>query len=44
MMSGHGTVETAARAIRLGAYDFIEKPFKVDRLVVVAERRSKPPF
>jgi len=38
MMSGHGTVETAARAIRLGAYDFIEKPFKVDRLVVVAER------
>ena len=38
MMSGHGTVETAVAAIKLGAYDFIEKPFKVDRLVLVVER------
>ena len=38
MMSGHGTVETAVKAIKDGAYDFIEKPFKADRLVLVVER------
>ena len=38
MISGHGNIETAVAAIRLGAYDFIEKPFKADRLVLVAER------
>ncbi len=38
MMSGHGTVETAVAAIKLGAYDFIEKPFKTDRLYLVVER------
>ena len=38
MISGHGNIETAVQAIRLGAYDFIEKPFKADRLVLVAER------
>ncbi len=38
IMSGHGTVETAVAAIKLGAYDFIEKPFKADRLVLVVER------
>ena len=38
MISGHGNIETAVSAIRRGAYDFIEKPFKVDRLVLVAER------
>jgi two-component system nitrogen regulation response regulator NtrX len=38
MISGHGTIETAVTAIRRGAYDFIEKPFKADRLVLVAER------
>ena len=38
MISGHGNVETAVSAIKLGAYDFIEKPFKADRLVLVAER------
>jgi len=32
MISGHGTIETAVNAIKLGAYDFIEKPFKSDRL------------
>lgn len=36
MFSGHGTIETAVSAIRKGAYDFIEKPFKSDRLLVVA--------
>ena len=38
MISGHGNIETAVSAIRLGAYDFIEKPFKADRLVLVVER------
>ncbi|MCK8783743.1 sigma-54 dependent transcriptional regulator [Roseomonas sp. NAR14] len=38
MISGHGTIETAVQAIRQGAYDFIEKPFKTDRLLLVAER------
>lgn len=35
MFSGHGTIETAVTAIREGAYDFIEKPFKSDRLLLV---------
>ena len=38
MISGHGTIETAVSAIRRGAYDFIEKPFKADRLILIAER------
>lgn len=38
MISGHGNIETAVSAIKRGAYDFIEKPFKADRLVLVAAR------
>jgi len=38
MISGHGNIETAVSAIHRGAYDFIEKPFKADRLILVAER------
>jgi two-component system nitrogen regulation response regulator NtrX len=38
MISGHGTIETAVAAIKRGAYDFIEKPFNADRLVLVATR------
>jgi len=38
MISGHGNIETAVSAIKRGAYDFIEKPFKADRLVLVASR------
>src|SRR5450830_1048162 len=38
MISGHGNIETAVSAIKHGAYDFIEKPFKADRLVLVANR------
>ncbi|OGP86852.1 MAG: Fis family transcriptional regulator [Deltaproteobacteria bacterium RBG_13_65_10] len=34
MMSGHGTVETAVKATKLGAYDFIEKPLSIDKLLV----------
>ncbi len=38
MMSGHGTVETAVEATRLGAYDFIEKPLSMAKLLLVVER------
>src|SRR6202521_1585349 len=38
MISGHGNIETAVAAIKRGAYDFIEKPFNADRLVVCATR------
>jgi len=38
MISGHGNIETAVAAIKQGAYDFIEKPFKTDRLLLVADR------
>lgn len=38
MISGHGTIETAVAAIKKGAYDFIEKPFKSDRLLLMIER------
>ncbi len=38
MISGHGNIETAVSAIKRGAYDFLEKPFKADRLLVVVER------
>ena len=38
MISGHGNVETAVSAIKKGAYDYIEKPFKSDRLLHMAER------
>lgn len=38
MISGHGTIETAVAAIKQGAYDFIEKPFNADRLILVANR------
>jgi two-component system, NtrC family, nitrogen regulation response regulator NtrX len=38
MISGHGNIETAVAAIKRGAYEYIEKPFKADRLVLVAER------
>ena len=38
IISGHGNIETAVTAIRRGAYDYIEKPFKADRLILVALR------
>ncbi|MCE7028023.1 sigma-54-dependent transcriptional regulator [Jiella avicenniae] len=38
MISGHGNIETAVSAIKRGAYDYIEKPFKADRLILIAER------
>ncbi len=38
MISGHGNIETAIEAIKIGAYDFIEKPFKSDRLIITVKR------
>ena len=38
MISGHGTIEMAVTAIQRGAYDFIEKPFKADRLLLIVKR------
>jgi len=44
MISGHGTIETAVRATKLGAFDFIEKPLSLEKIIVlvrnaVAQRR-----
>ncbi|MGH7025166.1 MAG: sigma-54-dependent transcriptional regulator [Caulobacteraceae bacterium] len=38
MISGHGNIEMAVSAIKRGAYDFLEKPFKSDRLLLLAQR------
>jgi two-component system nitrogen regulation response regulator NtrX len=38
VISGHGTIETAVAAIRKGAYDFVEKPFTAERLLLVVQR------
>ncbi len=38
MMSGHGNIETAMKAAKNGAYDFIEKPFKAERLILLVEK------
>lgn len=38
IISGHGNIEIAVEAIRQGAYDFIEKPFNIDQLLVVIRR------
>src|SRR5207248_11351285 len=36
MISGHGTIETAVRATKLGAFDFLEKPLSIERVLLVA--------
>lgn len=38
LISGHGTIETAVTALKRGAYDFIEKPFKTERLLIIVQR------
>ena len=38
MISGHGNVETAVSAIKMGAYDYIEKPFTSERMVLIVKR------
>jgi two-component system nitrogen regulation response regulator NtrX len=41
MISGHGTVETAVEATKMGAYDFLSKPLDRDRLVIVARNATE---
>jgi two-component system nitrogen regulation response regulator NtrX len=38
MISGHASVETAVRAVRLGAYDFLEKPLSLERVILTAQK------
>jgi two-component system nitrogen regulation response regulator NtrX len=38
VISGHGTIETAVKATKLGAYDFLEKPLSIDRVLLVTKR------
>ena len=38
IISGHGTIQTAVTAIKMGAYDYIEKPFTHDKLMIVLKR------
>ncbi|MBF0588735.1 MAG: sigma-54-dependent Fis family transcriptional regulator [Magnetococcales bacterium] len=38
MMSGHGTIDTAVSATKIGAYDFLEKPLSLDRVLLLLER------
>ena len=38
MISGHGNIETAVQAMKDGAYDFVEKPFKSERLMILVQR------
>ena len=40
MISGHGTIETAVRATKLGAYDFLEKPLSIDKTLILISTRS----
>lgn len=40
MMSGHGTIETAVRSTKLGAYDFVEKPLSLEKILVLLQNAS----
>ena len=41
MISGHGNIETAVTAIKMGAYDFINKPFETEKLLILVERATE---
>ena len=43
MMTAHATVESAIEAMKLGAFDYLQKPFEVDELLVVANRAARAP-
>ena len=40
MISGHGTIETAVKATKLGAFDFLEKPLTIEKVTVVLQERD----
>jgi two-component system nitrogen regulation response regulator NtrX len=40
MMSGHGTIETAVKSTKLGAYDFIEKPLSLEKILVLLQNAT----
>ena len=40
MISGHGTIETAVKATKLGAFDFLEKPLTIEKVTVRGEERA----
>jgi len=42
MISGHGTIETAVRATKLGAFDFIEKPLSLEKIIVLVRTGTWP--
>ena len=42
MMSGHGTIETAVKATKLGAFDFIEKPLSLEKVILVVNHATGP--
>jgi two-component system nitrogen regulation response regulator NtrX len=41
MISGHGNIETAVKATKLGAYDFLEKPLSVDKTLIVVKNAAE---
>ena len=41
MISGHGTIETAVRATKLGAYDFLEKPLSLDKTLILIKNANE---
>src|SRR5689334_24283086 len=41
IMTGHGSIETAVQAMKLGAYDYITKPFRIEELKLLLQRRSE---
>src|SRR5271168_3726997 len=41
IISGHGTIETAVKATKLGAYDFLEKPLSLDRTLIVLKNAAE---
>src|SRR5437764_12544139 len=43
MMSGHGTIDTAVEATRIGAYDFLEKPIALQKLLATVKRALRNP-
>jgi two-component system nitrogen regulation response regulator NtrX len=44
MMSGHGTIETAVKAVKLGAWDFVEKPLSIDKISILISNILSRPF